>query len=384
MEEKLWTKKYILATIILFAVCLCSNIVLSPLTIFAKNLTGLDTYAGLMTSIFTIAALSVRFIAGILLDKFGSKKVVLGGIIMMTLSAFLFIGCTSIEWAVVYRLMQGIGFGIASTGASTYVVKMCNPNKILEGVSYASIANSLTGVVGPSIAYAILGDNYDRFQLLFIISLIICILTLALILVAKDVSIIKTNKNIKNHQKIKWVILIVPILVLFLNSLTQSAITSFITLYAISLGFIGAGSFFSINAIGMIASRFIMNKLVKRFGDFKMLLFNSLLFFVSVYLISQINSMIQLLILAFPAGFATGAIVPIVNTFLIKRMPESKNGLANATYYASMDIGYALGSLLWGVVARISGYTSIFYLSAIIQVVCIILCLIEMKIYKLK
>lgn len=384
MEEKLWTKKYILATIILFAVCLCSNIVLSPLTIFAKNLTGLDTYAGLMTSIFTIAALSVRFIAGILLDKFGSKKVVLGGIIMMTLSAFLFIGCTSIEWAVVYRLMQGIGFGIASTGASTYVVKMCNPNKILEGVSYASIANSLTGVVGPSIAYAILGDNYDRFQLLFIISLIICILTLALILVAKDVSIIKTNKNIKNHQKIKWAILIVPILVLFLNSLTQSAITSFITLYAISLGFIGAGSFFSINAIGMIASRFIMNKLVKRFGDFKMLLFNSLLFFVSVYLISQINSMIQLLILAFPAGFATGAIAPIVNTFLIKRMPESKNGLANATYYASMDIGYALGSLLWGVVAGISGYTSIFYLSAIIQVVCIILCLIEMKIYKLK
>ena len=179
MEEKLWTKKYILATIILFAVCLCSNIVLSPLTIFAKNLTGLDTYAGLMTSVFTIAALSVRFIAGILLDKFGSKKVVLGGIIMMTLSAFLFIGCTSIEWAVVYRLMQGIGFGIASTGASTYVVKMCNPNKILEGVSYASIANSLTGVVGPSIAYAILGDNYDRFQLLFIISLIICILTVA-------------------------------------------------------------------------------------------------------------------------------------------------------------------------------------------------------------
>lgn len=384
MEEKLWTKKYILATIILFAVCLCSNIVLSPLTIFAKNLTGLDTYAGLMTSVFTIAALSVRFIAGILLDKFGSKKVVLGGIIMMTLSAFLFIGCTSIKWAVVYRLMQGIGFGIASTGASTYVVKMCNPNKILEGVSYASIANSLTGVVGPSIAYAILGDNYDRFQLLFIISLIICILTLGLILVAKDVSIIKTNKNIKNHQKIKWTILIVPILVLFLNSLTQSAITSFITLYAISLGFIGAGSFFSINAIGMIASRFIMNKLVKRFGDFKMLLFNSLLFFISVYLISQINSMIQLLILAFPAGFATGAIAPIVNTFLIKRMPESKNGLANATYYASMDIGYALGSLLWGVVARISGYTSIFYLGAIIQIVCIILCLIEMKMYKLK
>ncbi|MFQ7172178.1 MAG: hypothetical protein ACLRQF_08895 [Thomasclavelia ramosa] len=38
---------------------------------------------------------------------------------------------------------------------------MCHPNRLLEGVSYASIANSLTGVVGPSIAYSILGANYD-------------------------------------------------------------------------------------------------------------------------------------------------------------------------------------------------------------------------------
>ena len=80
MEEKLWTKKYILAVSILFGICFCSNIVLSVLTIFAKNLTGLDTYAGLMTSIFTIAALSVRFAAGVLLDKFNCKRVILSGI----------------------------------------------------------------------------------------------------------------------------------------------------------------------------------------------------------------------------------------------------------------------------------------------------------------
>ena len=40
--------------------------------------------------------------------------------------------------------------------------------ELLEGVSYASIANSLTGVVGPSIAYSILGANYDRFKLLLL------------------------------------------------------------------------------------------------------------------------------------------------------------------------------------------------------------------------
>lgn len=315
MKEKLWTKKYLLSVIILFAICLCSNIVLSVLTIFAKNLTGLDTYAGLMTSIFTLAALCVRFIAGILLDKFGCKKVILGGITLMMAAAFFFIDCKQIELAIIYRIMQGIGFGIASTGASTYVAKMCHPNRLLEGVSYASIANSLTGVVGPSIAYSILGANYDRFKLLFIVSLLICILTFGLMLLGKDVSIVSIENQNKEKETINWLILIVPILVLFFNSLTQSAITSFVSLYAISLGFAGAGMFFSVNAIGMISSRFIMNRLVIHFGEFKMLLLNSLLFFISVYLIGQVTRMYQLLFLALPAGFATGAVARLLIHF---------------------------------------------------------------------
>lgn len=56
--------------------------------------------------------------------------------------------------------------------------------------------------------------------------------------------------------------------------------------------------FFSVNAIGMISSRFIMNRLVIHFGEFKMLLLNSLLFFISVYLIGQVTRMYQLLFLA--------------------------------------------------------------------------------------
>ena len=115
-----------------------------------------------------------------------------------------------------------------------------------------------------------------------------------------------------------------------------------------------------------------------------MLLLNSLSFFISVYLIGQVTRMYQLLFLALPAGFATGAVAPIVNTFLIKRMPESKNGIANATYYAAMDIGYAIGSVVWGIIAAFSGYRMIFYLGALMQIVGVILCLAQMKIYRLK
>lgn len=63
-------------------------------------------------------------------------------------------------------------------------------------------------------------------------------------LLGKDVSIVSIENQNKEKETINWLILIVPILVLFFNSLTQSAITSFVSLYAISLGFAGAGMFF--------------------------------------------------------------------------------------------------------------------------------------------
>lgn len=386
MEEKLWTKKYILAVSILFGICLCSNIVLSVLTIFAKNLTGLDTYAGLMTSVFTIAALSVRFIAGVLLDKFNCKRVILSGISLMIIASFLFIHCDHITSALIYRAIQGIGFGIASTGASTYVTKICHPKRLLEGVSYAAIANSLTGVIGPSLAYALVGKHYNQFQLLFIVAAIIAIGTFLLMLLGKDAhqQTITSIATEEKNEKMKWYVLCLPVLILFLNSLTQSAITSFVSLYAISLGFVGAGSFFSVNAIGMIASRFVMNPLVKKFGQFRMISINSAVFFISIFLLSKVTAMWQMLVIALPAGFSIGAISPIINTFMIQNMPVNKSGIANALYYSSMDIGYAIGSIIWGIVATMTGYANVFFIGALIQIVCVVFSEIQRKVFKFR
>lgn len=381
-ETQLFTGKFILALIILFGVCMGSNIVLSVLTIFARNLTGLDTYAGAMTSIFTMAALAVRFGAGFMLDRFNCKKVVLIGLALMIGAAGLFITCNTIFEAIIYRAIQGVGFGIASTGASTYVTKICNPNRLLEGVGYAAIANSLTGVIGPSIAFMLIGANYDRFNLLFIVATLVAIGTFILMLLGKDVQITKSEKNTTGTGKIGWGILALPIVILFLNCLTQSAITSFVSLYAISLGFTQAGMFFSVNAIGMIASRFFMNRMVNRFGQFKMLLLNSAVFFTSIYLVSLVQTNWQLVLLAIPSGFAMGSVSPIINTFLIKNMPLHKSGIANATYYASMDIAYAIGSLLWGFVALYISYRQVFFIAALIQIACMILSVVQTRIYQ--
>ncbi len=73
-KEKLWSKYFILALIITVGINLTCNLLLSTISIYAKKITGVDSYAGIMTGAFTLAALFIRIFAGKLLDKLGRKK----------------------------------------------------------------------------------------------------------------------------------------------------------------------------------------------------------------------------------------------------------------------------------------------------------------------
>lgn len=369
MKEKLWTAPYLMALAAMFGMYLTSSILLSLMAVFARNITGSDGYAGLMTSVFTLGALAVRFLAGGLIDRFGSRKVVLSGLVLVVAGSALLIGCGSIALALVARTLQGIGFGFAATATSTVIASVCPPSRLLDGISYSAVAQSLTAVLGPSIGFWIVGESFNRFPLLFIAAVVLAVATFVLMFFEKQGhGAAKTTVQAEERErKIIWTALVVPVLVLFLNSLTQSAIVSFLALYAISLKLSGIGAFFSVNAVGMIASRFIMNRLVRRFGEFQMILANTALFAVSVFLLTHAATLAQLCLLAFPAGFAMGSVAPIVNTHLLQRMPAHRRGLANAVYFSTLDLGYGLGSVAWGLVAVRTGYLPVFFMAAGLQ-----------------
>ncbi len=367
----MWTGKFILSLAILFGISLISNMVLSTLTVFAKNLTSVDTYAGLMTTVFTISALSVRLFAGMLLDRLNCKKVVISGLSLMLIATVLFLFCQDINTALIFRALQGAGFGISSTGASTYIVKNLDPQFLLEGVGYSSIANGITAVIGPSLGYLLIGAKYDNFTNLFMASSIVIAVLMGMMLIGKEPNTVRETKNDnKSMMHIDLKSLVVPLVLLFLNALTQSGVVSFISLYAISLGFGSIGLFFSINAFGIIISRLFMNRLVRKFGKFSMIALNSSVFSISIFFISKVHSEIQLLALALPAGFAMGSIAPIINTHIVECLPLDKLGFGNAMYYSGLDLGYGLGSFVLGIIALNYSYSHVFLTGAVIQMFC--------------
>ena len=55
MHEKLWTKEYLYSVYILFLCHMGPYLLLSVISLFAKQLTGSDAYAGMMASVFALS-----------------------------------------------------------------------------------------------------------------------------------------------------------------------------------------------------------------------------------------------------------------------------------------------------------------------------------------
>lgn len=108
----------------------------------------------------------------------------------------------------------------------------------------------------------------------------------------------------------------------------------------------------------------------------------SAVFGATVFLFTQVTSFTQLLLLAFPAGFAMGSVAPFINTFLLEGMPGNKKGLASGLYFSTIDIGYGLGPVMWGVVAMSFGYSRMYLIAATLQIAAVLLTLSQIKLLR--
>lgn len=152
MKERLWTRNFILALVITIGVNLACNLLLSTISIYAKQITSTDAYAGVMTGAFTLAALFIRIVAGKMLDKIGRRKVLMFGVGITVLSTVAYLLTNNIYIIIFLRVMQGVGFGISSTAIATIVTDVTPESRMLEGIGYSGVGITITTAIGPSIA----------------------------------------------------------------------------------------------------------------------------------------------------------------------------------------------------------------------------------------
>lgn len=119
MQEKLWTKDFILIMIINFFVFLNHLMILSTFPFYIESLHGSEAVAGLAAAAFSLVAVFIRPVIGWVLDN-GKRSVVLAiGLIGMGAMPLGYMSISLIVTALIFRMIHGVALACGNTAANT-------------------------------------------------------------------------------------------------------------------------------------------------------------------------------------------------------------------------------------------------------------------------
>lgn len=377
-KPKLWTKEFIITTLVNFLVALNFYLLMIMISEYAMNrFDSTPSEAGFAVSIFIIGALIVRVFVGKWIMQFGYKRIIYVGVIANLVATFAYFGVNNVILLFFVRFLHGVSFGINTTATATIVADIIPNERRGEGIGYYSLSQILATAIGPFIGMFL--SKYGSYAMIFAVCLIVSLVAFIIL-----PFLILHNNKVKDEQieKIQGFKLsnfvelrAIPIaIVCLLIYMCYSSIVSFINVYAKEINLVDAASlFFLVYAIVVLISRPIIGKTFDLKGENFIMYPAILTFGIGMLMFSRSDQGAVLLFSAVLIGLGFGAIGSSTQTIAVKVTPRHRIGLANSTYYMFSDIGMASGPLLVGFVIPFIGYRGMYMVVAIIALVCLVL-----------
>ena len=333
---------------------------------------------GIILSCYTVAALCIRPFSGYFLDSFARKPLYLMAyfIFMTMFAGYIIAG--SLTLFIMFRIIQGVSFGMVTVGGNTVVIDIMPSSRRGEGLGYYGLSNNIAMAVGP-MSGLFLHDAGMSFTTIFCCSLGSC---MAGFVCASLVKTPYTPPVRREPISLDRFILLKGIpagISLLLLSIPYGMTTNYVAMYAKQIGINATtGFFFTFMAIGMAISRIFSGKIVDRgkitqviSAGLYLVVFSFFLLSACVYLISWNNMVCTIVFfsVALLLGVGFGIMFPAYNTLFVNLAPNSQRGTATSTYLTSWDVGIGIGMLTGGYIAEVSTFDKAYLFGACLTIV---------------
>jgi MFS family permease len=334
------------------------------LPIYIEQFGGTTRIAGLALTSLTLAAIIARPVTGWCIDKYGRRLVLIIGLLLFLLPSLVFIRMIPVLWLILFRFIQGLGWGVGHTAVTNVALDIVPPQRMGEGLGYFTLFTSIAMALSPPIALWLIGQY--SFQLLFIVSSLVIICTLIVTLFIRYPKIEKPSAGDKPVILEKSALL--PSLAIFLVMFPYSAVVSFLALYTLDLGLQTAGYFFTAMAFTTMVARPLSGYIVDKMGrkGFDICFgIGTVPPIIALVILVFLSSTLHLVIAGLLYGVCNGFLLSTLLILAVRRAPPERKGAANATYWTAVDVGVAAGSMFWGFIAADLGYQLMFGLTII-------------------
>ena len=361
---KLFNRDYICVLINVVCMNLGFNMLSTIVTPYALTLGATLTGAGLVTGVMSIAAMCVRPFTGITSDMLSPRKLLFAGALG---TAAVIFGCSALDDVRILfalRIVHGILFSITTTAAMAFT-RGCIPSARLgEGMGYYGVAQALASAVGPNLGLALSrGKGYSSVFLIAAgLTVLASVSSLWLTVEPQRCIGIHSIRNI-TLKKIFAVEALPFLLICFILGSIGALDGSFLALYGRQEGISDVGWYFTLQALALIGSKFLLGKVSDKLPFRVILIAGSTLIggaYVSLSLLGRCSAAFILVLAAVLRATGVGLLQPAVQAACFKSVEPSRSGAASATNMLEMDFGVGSAPVLGAMLQKHVGFSGMY------------------------
>ena len=368
-----WIIYYLLVLIVSGISSFVVQMIATGLPLYCIDIGKTTAESGIMAGFYTVALIISRTFVGKLTDEKGKFRIAIIGMLMMILSLAGMSFLRNIVFFNIYQLVEGIAFSALSTAIAALTLSILPPSATIKGIALFTVTKSLTISFGASIAVSFAEKNGA--SSIFIISLVLSVIAFLLLFFLKNADKEKNelnkapDKSLSSFKGINKYIDVssLPICIIqFIFTFSLTLGTCYLPAYAQSIGLVGIGIYYTISAFTMLASRTILAKLLDSINTKLSFIIGMAFAIVTTIGVLFSNKLWFFILLSIPNAIGICMINPMLNVKATANVQAERRGVASSTYYASVDLGSGVGSMVWGILVPIIGYKISFISSTII------------------
>lgn len=330
---------------------------LIPLVI--KNAGASAATIGQIAAVYFFSFTMFTPLMGKVVDKVGSKKIIVAGLIMYALSVLSMVYASAGWQFYGIRIFQGLGTACLFAPTESAINVLSSPERRSSNMGLYGVVFAVGFAVGPGIGTYLFALD-PRVPFLFGTAL--CLLSCAVMIIGyQDVPIPVRTADVRVFKL--FTLLRVPLLAGLCYAVVEASIGSFLSLYLDHLNFKGAslGIAFTCFAVGGIVSPVPAGRAADRFGKLPLLYVLGIILAATTFAFTATSVYYIIIFLCFAVGFVAGGLYPVALALIGDLIPPQQMGMANSTFSFLYGVGSIAGPALTGWTIKFFGMKYLFY-----------------------
>ncbi|MEH7351321.1 MFS transporter [Gottfriedia acidiceleris] len=316
------------------------------------NISG--TIVGYMVAAFAITQLFFSPIAGRWVDQFGRKKMIIIGLLIFSISEFLFGMGKTIEVLFISRMLGGISAAFIMPAVTAFIADVTTVDTRAKALGYMSAAISTGFIVGPGVG-GFLAEYGPRIPFFSAAGLAIFAAILSITILPepeRNQDNIEEKGQKPGFKRVFALMYFISFMVILISQFGLSAFESLFSLFTnhkfgftpkdIAIMITGGG------IIGAIAQIALFDRLTKWMGEIRLIRYSLILSTILVFMMTIVNSYFMILLVTITVFLGFDLMRPAVTTYLSK-IAGNEQGFVGGMNSMFTSFGNVIGPIIGGI-----------------------------------